>query len=81
MSRATQSLRTTRTQRGLCGAIAIKLLKWKRILVANSERKTKSLTVILEMLKNVSWKMAGEGGRGSRFGSGKVKVTINYFNN
>ena len=61
MSCAAGNLRTARTQHGLRGAIAIKLLKWKRILVAILERKTKTLTVILEMLRNVSWKMAGEG--------------------
>ena len=61
MSRASRDLQTVRTQRGLRGAIASKLLKWTRILVAISERKTKTLTVILEMLKNVSWKMGGGG--------------------
>ena len=77
MSRASRNLRTARTHRGLCGAIATKLLKWKRILVAILERKTKTLTVILEMLRNVSWKMAREWAwAGSRFGSGKVKVNI-----
>ena len=60
-------------------AQAIKLLKWKRILVAILERKIKTLTVILEMLRNVSRKKGGRG-RGSRFGGEKVKVHINNFN-
>ena len=45
----------------------------KKILVAISERKTKTLTVILEMLGNVSWKMEGRGVGGQDLVAGRSR--------